>query len=79
MCYTEEQIEKYLEILNNYNKDSTNQTEEEADAEAEAEASRKVRCWNCQTDGVVIEIYLLAKYQISHLVPAFLQNARPTI
>ena len=49
MCYTEEQIEKYLEILNNYNNDSTNQTEEEADADAEA--SRKVRCWNCQSDG----------------------------
>ena len=49
MCYTEEQIEKYLEILNNYNNDSTNQAVEEADADAEA--SRKVRCWNCQSDG----------------------------
>ena len=28
---------------------------------------------------VVREIYLLANYQISHLVPAFLQNARPTM
>ena len=47
MCYTEEQIEKYLEILNNYNNVSTNKAKEEADAEA----SRKVRCWNCQSDG----------------------------
>ena len=36
MCYTEEQIEKYLEILNNYKK-----TED---------VNRKVRCWNCQSD-----------------------------
>ena len=55
MSYTEEQIEKYLEILTNYNNDSTSQAvpplraEEEADADAEA--SRKVRCWNCQSDG----------------------------
>ena len=44
MCYTEEQIEKYLEILNNYNNTSTNQAVEDADA------NRKVRCWNCQSD-----------------------------
>ena len=42
MCYTEEQIEKYLEILNNYNNASTNQAVEDA--------NRKVRCWNCQSD-----------------------------
>ena len=42
MYYTEEQIEKYLEILNNYNNASTNQTVEE---------DRKVKCWNCQSDG----------------------------
>ena len=45
MSYTEEQIEKYLKILNNYNNDSTNQAEEEADAD------RKVKCWNCQSEG----------------------------
>ena len=45
MSYTEEQIEKYLEILNNYNNTSTNQAVEEADAD------RKVKCWNCQSDG----------------------------
>ena len=44
MCYTEEQIEKYLEILNNYNNASTNQAVETADA------NRKVRCWNCQSN-----------------------------
>ena len=39
MCYTEEQIEKYLEILNNYNNTSTNQAVEDG-----------VRCWNCQSN-----------------------------
>ena len=43
MSYTEEQIEKYLEILNNCNNASTNQEVEEADA------NRKVKCWNCQS------------------------------
>ena len=42
MSYTEEQIEKYLEILNNYNNASTNQAVEE---------DRKIKCWNCQSDG----------------------------
>ena len=42
MCYTEEQIEKYLEILNNYNNASTNQ--------AVGDGDRKVRCWNCQSN-----------------------------
>ena len=36
MCYTEEQIEKYLERLNNYKT-------------AEG-VNRKVRCWNCQSE-----------------------------
>ena len=44
MCYTEEQIEKYLEILNNYNNASTNQAVEDADT------NRKVKCWKCQSD-----------------------------
>lgn len=39
MCYTEEQIERYLEILDNY---SANQAVEDGD--------RKVRCWNCYSD-----------------------------
>ena len=38
MCYTEEQIEKYLEILNNYNKKEVE------------DVNRKVRCWNCYSD-----------------------------
>ena len=44
MCYTEEQIEKYLEILNNYNNASTNQAVEDADT------NKKVKCWKCQSD-----------------------------
>ena len=40
MCYTEEQIEKYLEILNNYNNTSN----------AVEDGERKVRCSNCQSD-----------------------------
>ena len=36
MCYTEEQIKRYLEILHNY----TNKTVEEE--------NRKVKCWNCR-------------------------------
>ena len=45
MCYTEEQIERYLEILNNYNNvsgDSANQ--------AVGEEIRRVGCWQCQSD-----------------------------
>ena len=46
MSYTEEQTEKYLEILNNYNNASTNQAvpplRAVEEAEVEAEASRKV-------------------------------------
>ena len=43
MCYTEEEIEKYLEILKNYNK----QTVEDE--------NRKVRCRNCQSDSFFVE------------------------
>ena len=43
MCYTEEEIEKYLEILKNYNK----QTVEDK--------NRKIRCRNCQSDSFFIE------------------------
>ena len=45
MCYTEEQIEKYLEILNNYKKTHTNQTAEEENSEV----NRRIRCWNCHS------------------------------
>ena len=38
MCYTEEQIKRYLEILHNY----TKQPVEDADA-----CTRRARCWNC--------------------------------
>ena len=38
MCYTEEQIEKYLEILNNYNK------------QAEEDVGKRIVCWDCQSD-----------------------------
>ena len=43
MCCTEEEIEKYLEILKNYNK----QTVEDE--------NRKVRCRNCQSDSFFVE------------------------
>ena len=43
MCYTEEEIEKYLEILKNYNK----QTVEDE--------NRKVRSRNCQSDSFFVE------------------------
>ena len=38
MCYTEEQIEKYLEILNNYNN------------QAVEDVNRCIKCWNCHSD-----------------------------
>ena len=38
MFYTVEQIEKYLEILNNDNK------------QAEEEVGKRIVCWNCQSD-----------------------------
>ena len=41
MCYTEEEIKRYLEILHSY----TNPSVEEV-----SEVSRKVKCWNCQRD-----------------------------
>ena len=43
MCYTEEQVEKYLEILNNYNNLSVE------------DGNRKVRCRNCQSDCFFVE------------------------
>ena len=43
MCYTEEEIEKYLEILKNYNK------------QAIEDENRKVRCRNCQSDSFFVE------------------------
>ena len=42
MCYTEEEIEKYLEILNNYNK------------QAEEDEGKRIVCWNCQSDCFVV-------------------------
>ena len=36
MCYSEEEIKKYMNILHNYTKPP------------EKETSRKTRCWNCQ-------------------------------
>ena len=45
MSYTEEQIEKNLEMLNNYSCEaSTNQSAGKA-------AGGLVRCWSCQSDG----------------------------
>ena len=41
MCYTEEEIKKYLEILNNY------KTAPPLRAVEDANATRKVKCWNC--------------------------------
>ena len=46
MCYTKEQIKKYLEILNNY----TKQTVEEE--------NRKVKCWNCHNSECFLFIWL---------------------
>ena len=43
MCYTEEEIEKYLEILKNYNKQTVK------------DENRKVRCRNCQSDSFFVE------------------------
>ena len=45
MCYSEEQIKRYLEILHNY----TIPPEEKS-----SEASRKNKCWNCQRDDCFI-------------------------
>ena len=38
MCYTEEQIKRYLEILNNYKNLSVE------------DVNKSVRCWNCQSE-----------------------------
>ena len=45
MCYTEEQIKKYLEILSNY----TNSCGASAN-QAVGEENRRIKCWNCQSD-----------------------------
>ena len=44
MCYSEEQIKRYLEILHNYTNPSVEKSNEAS------EASRKSKCWNCQRD-----------------------------
>ena len=41
MCYSEEQIKRYLEILHNYTKKTV---------AVPSEASRKPKCKNCQRD-----------------------------
>ena len=38
MCYTEDQIKQYLEILHNY----TKQPLEDSDV-----STRRAKCWNC--------------------------------
>ena len=38
MCYTQEQIKRYLDILHNYTKKPVE----------DVDVSRKVKCWNCQ-------------------------------
>ena len=38
MCYTEDQIKKYLEILHNYTKKPVEEVDE----------SRCSKCWHCQ-------------------------------
>ena len=45
MCYTEEQIKKYLEILRSYN-----------NTHSEGEKNTKVRCRNCQSDSFFVEL-----------------------
>ena len=48
MCYTEEEIKKYLDILRSYTKPQ------------EKETDRKTRCWNCQeTDFEIVSGYKL--------------------
>ena len=44
MCYTEEEIERYLEILRSYN-----------NTQSEGEKNTKVRCRNCQSDSFFVE------------------------
>ena len=43
MCYTEDQIKRYLEILHNY----TKKTVPSPRVVEDADVSRKVKCWNC--------------------------------
>ena len=43
MCYTKEEIERYLEILRSYN------------TQSEENENRKVRCRNCQSDIFLVE------------------------
>ena len=50
MCYTEEEIKKYLEILNNY------KTVPPLRAVEDANATRKVRCRNCQSECFFIHL-----------------------
>ena len=42
MCYTEEQIKQFLEILHNYTKQT------DPSLRALEDENRKVKCWNCQ-------------------------------
>ena len=44
MCYTKEEIERYLEILRSYN-----------NTQSEGEKNTKVRCRNCQSDSFFVE------------------------
>ena len=46
MAYTDEEIERYLEILNNY---TANQEVGDEDGD------RHFRCWNCQSDRFFVE------------------------
>ena len=47
MCYTEEQIERYLEILNSYTKRQVPSTNQE---------DNHFTCWNCQSDCFFVEL-----------------------
>lgn len=46
MAYTEEEIELYLEILNNYTEPQAPSTNQE---------DSHFRCWNCQSDRFFVE------------------------
>ena len=47
MAYTNEQIERYLQILNNY---TERQAPSANQAVGDEDGDRYVRCWNCQSD-----------------------------
>ena len=54
MCYTEEQIKQFLEILHNYTKQT------DPSLRALEDENRKVKCWNCQNSKFFLFIWVIA-------------------